>query len=67
MEGFWKRVQIFRKRRENVFERKIRERREKGEVLVRIAKKRGRMREKRRLKLGNLRFLKEEGGDLAFK
>ena len=47
MEGFWKRVRIFRKRRENVFERKIREIREKGEVLVRIAKKKGRKIEKK--------------------
>ena len=33
--------------REDIFERKIKERREKGEVLMRIVKKRGRMRGKK--------------------
>ena len=47
--------------------RKKPERRKKEEVLVRIAKKRGRMREKRRFKLRNLRFLEEKRGELAFK
>ena len=42
-------------------------RKKKEEVLVRIAKKRGRRREKMRFKFKNLRFLKEERGDLAFK
>ena len=36
----------FEKGGEDVFERKIKERREKGEVLMRIVKKKGRMRGK---------------------